>query len=145
MLGRARGSIAHVDRYGRTEAHYAALDGDVARLRALAASDPSALARADRDGRTPLHFAAQELRLGAVRALIDAGVEVDPADRNGNTPLFDAVFRSTDDHAVVHELRRVGADPWKTNRHGQTPVELARLIANSNVADAFDDLPLVRP
>jgi ankyrin repeat protein len=47
-----------VDRYGRTELHYAAADGDSQKVEALLASGLNAGA-ADDDGWTPLHAAVQ--------------------------------------------------------------------------------------
>jgi len=45
---------------------------------------------ADYDGRTALHLAASDGQLEIVNYLIDKGVNLDPVDRWGGTPLIDA-------------------------------------------------------
>jgi hypothetical protein len=42
---------------------------------------------------------------------------------------------------LIELLRSHGADPRHINRNGQSPVGLARLIGNYNVADYFRDIP----
>jgi len=82
-----------VDRYGRTELHYAALEGDLERVSALLRDGADAGAADDR-GFTPLHFAVQQDRLETATALLDAGAPVDAMTRGGNSPLWLAVFPS---------------------------------------------------
>ncbi len=88
----------------------------------------------DRLGFTPLHFAAQEWSEGVASLLLERGAEVDPLNRYGNTPLFVAVTASRGRGRLLELLRRHGADPFLANASGQTPVGLARLIANYDVA-----------
>lgn len=127
------------DRQGRTLLHAAAFRGDLAEIDQLivAGADPSA---ADNKGFTPLHLAAQENQAGAARALLDAGAEVDRRNRWGNTALSVAVFNSRGRGDLIALLRERGADPMAENAHGQTPLGLARLIANFDVAQYFADL-----
>ena len=129
-----------VDEYGRTPLHYAAGDGDPARVAQLLQEghDPNLQ---DDDGRTPLHFAAQASAPAVVELLLQAGAEVDAADAWGNTPLGRAVFESRGEGAVIRLLREAGADPYRKNNSGQSPLGLARLIANFDVAQFFADLP----
>lgn len=72
--------------------------------------------------------------------LLKHGALVDLINQFGNTPLFVAVFNSRGKGAMIKLLRRYGADPDKANNHGQTPIGLARLIGNNDVAQFFDDL-----
>ena len=128
----------------RTPLHDAAIDGDEQEVRRLlsAGAKPNT---PDRSGWTPLHFAAQEHAAGAVRALLEAGAEVDPVDAYGNTPLWRATFGSRGRGEVIQLLREAGADPWRANASGVSPVSLARTIANYPVAQHFADLPPARP
>ncbi|MCY4077157.1 MAG: ankyrin repeat domain-containing protein [Acidobacteria bacterium] len=59
----------------------------------------------------------------AVRALLDAGVEVDAPEPDGTTALHRAVHR--DDPAIVELLIGAGADVDLTNDYGVTPLSLA--------------------
>jgi uncharacterized protein len=62
-------------------------------------------------------------------------------DRHGNTPLFRAVFESNGRGEIVKMLRAAGANPERENIHGVSPAQLARTIANYDVAQYFCDLP----
>jgi len=123
--------------FHRTELHYARVDADVQKIRALlgAGADSS---EANANGWTPLHFAAQANCAECVEILIDAGAAVDPEDRDGNTPLFRAVFNSRGQGAIISVLLAAGADPSHENRHGVSPRSLAQTIANYDVARYFD-------
>lgn len=132
--------MGELDQYGRSALHYASLEGDVARVRALI-REGADVDVADQSGMTPLHFAAQEGRLEVARVLLVAGAAIDAQDEHGNSPLFTAVFNATDEGALIRLLREGGADPWLVNRHGQSPAGLARLVANQQTRIFFDDLP----
>jgi ankyrin repeat protein len=121
-----------LDPEGRTELHHAAGAGDVVAIAAWLAggSDPSA---PDRAGWTLLHFAAAAVAVKAAAALLDAGADIEAEDAHGNSPLWRAVFASQGDGGVVQLLRQRGADTRHANRFGQTPVSLARMIANYDV------------
>jgi ankyrin repeat protein len=125
---------------GRTALHLAAIANDLAaaEARLAAGDDPS---QKDDEGFTPLHFAAEERAAEMARLLLDNGAEVDQPNTHGNTPLFTAVFNSQGDGAVIEVLCAAGADPLRENFSGQTPVGLARLIGNYEVARFFADLP----
>jgi ankyrin repeat protein len=131
------------DRMGRSPLHYAALEGDVARVRELlaAGADP---AFQDDNGWTPLHFAAQEQRAEVASMLIAAGASVDAQDVYGNTPLGKAVFNSRGKGDVIQLLREAGADPYLMNKSDVSPLRLARTIANYDVAQFFADLPEIK-
>jgi ankyrin repeat protein len=129
-----------VDRAGRTPLHYAAADADVQQVRQLLATGLIAAA-SDDDGWTPLHFAAQSNSADVATILLDAGAPVDTTDSSGNTPLWKAVFNSQGDGKLIKLLRARGADPHTKNKHGVSPLKLARTIANYDVRQFFDDLP----
>jgi ankyrin repeat protein len=129
-----------VDRYGRTELHYAAADGDAEKVAALLAGGLSA-GTPDDDGWTPLHAAVQAWSPSICIALLDAGAPVDSQDAHGNTPLWKAAFGSRGRGDIIKILRARGADPLLKNRHGMSPLKVARTIANSDVRQFFADLP----
>ena len=120
--------------------HAAVMADDVSTLRELLARGASP-DDADRLGFTPLHLAAQQWSVHAAEALLDGGASVDPENEFGNTPLFIAVFNSNGRGELIELLRSRGADALHANVSGQTPVGLARLIANYDVAKWFADLP----
>ena len=128
------------DRAGRTPLHYAALENDVQKINAMldAGADPNA---ADLEGFTSLHFAAQQWSVEAAQILLDRGADVDPVNKHGNTPLWTAVFNSKGRGELIELLRHRGANPLRANKAGRTPVDLARLIGNFDVARYFADLP----
>ena len=129
-----------MDDYGRTPLHYAALNGDIASTQRLL-GEGAIPGSADDDGWTPLHCAVHEGHFDIARVLLNAGADVDALDSHGNTPLFRAVFDSRGRGDLIGLLRERGADPFKQNRHGVSPVGLARTIANFDVAQFFSDVP----
>ena len=130
----------NVDRYGRTALHYAAADNNSVDALELISRRIDVNAR-DQNDWTALHFAAQSNSFEVARLLVEAGAEVDPVDSLGNTPLSTAVFNYRGNGELIMFLREKNADPYVENRHGQSPLALARLIANYDVAKLFDDLP----
>lgn len=130
---------AGLDRQGRSSLHYAVLRGDLPEIERLLESGID-LNLSDSNGFVALHFAAQEYRLDAAKALLDRGALVDQRNRFGNTPLFVAVFNSQGRGEMIELLRARNADPHAENGSGQTPVGLARLIANYDVRVFFSDL-----
>ena len=114
------------DRAGRTDLHYAALEGRLADLRTAlsAGEDPSA---PDDAGFTPLHFAAQQGMAQAVEALLSAGADVEATNRYGNTPLWVGVMnmRTGDGPGVVRHLLQAGSSLDSPNNAGVTVREVA--------------------
>jgi ankyrin repeat protein len=88
-----------MDRDGRQELHYRALEGDVSGIRDRLA-DGDDLAVADREGFTALRFAAQQSQAEAVRELLAAGA---PWIRSGSETRRFGAQSST---------REVRSRPW---------------------------------
>ncbi|QMU74840.1 ankyrin repeat domain-containing protein [Streptacidiphilus sp. PB12-B1b] len=99
------------DLFGRTAAHNAVVNGDVAESRATLerGADPDAV---DKAGWTPLHFAAQAQEAQAAEVLLSAGASADVADRHGSTALWRAVFTFRGESATLRGLGvRSGCPP----------------------------------
>lgn len=128
-----------MDKAERSPLHIAAMEDDVPTVEALLSNGDSPDVQ-DEQGFTPLHFAAQQHSLSAAAALLNAGATVDVENAFGNTALFVAVFNSNGRGELIRLLRSHGADPLLSNASGQTPVGLARLIDNYDVAQFFKDI-----
>ncbi|MEU6133411.1 ankyrin repeat domain-containing protein [Nocardioides sp. NPDC047086] len=127
-----------MDRAGRQELHYRALEGDVPGIEArLSAGDD--VAAADQQGFTALHFAAQQSWAEAVRVLLAAGAPVNAQDRFGNTALWRAVFSSDGSVDTVACLVEAGADPDIVNGAGKTAREMATTLGKDQVVRLFAD------
>jgi len=127
-----------VDEYGRSPLHLAVIDGDARLVADLLASGMHTDAQDD-NGWTALHFAADRSDAPIARLLLAHGAAVDIQDANGNTALSNAVFSSRGVGETILLLRQAGADINLANRHGVSPLSLARTIANFDVSRYFDD------
>lgn len=130
-----------MNRLDRSDLHEAVIDKDIERVQELLLSTKlkEIVNLRDTAGWTALHFAAQEGSIEIAKLLIEAGAEIDAQDSHGNTPLMKAVFNSKGQGDMILLLRQHGADPYKSNKHSQTPLGLARLIANYNIMQYFSD------
>jgi ankyrin repeat protein len=139
-------AVTTLDRMGRDELHYAALENKVELLKErLAAGVPVDLTE-KRNGWTPLHFAAQDGSVAAAEALLAAGADVDAKSKRGQTPLWVAVMNSNSspNGAMVMLLLRNGADRNLRADTGQTPLELAQRISEFPM-EWFDEVPEKQP
>lgn len=127
------GAVDALDRERRTPLFYAARDGDVPIARELLRRGANPNAQ-DANLETPLHFAAREFQLEAARMLLDGGATVDVQDANGNTALSRAVFDSRGRGELIALLLSHGASRNLKNGYGVSPADLARTIANYDVA-----------
>jgi ankyrin repeat protein len=120
------------DQEGRTGLMHAAIgkDQEMVRLLLESGADPNLQ---DATGNTALHFAAQEYVPEIAGMIVSHGAEVDAPDEHGNTPLGRAVFASRGRMGVIEVLLRAGADKNKKNKHGMSPADLARSIANYKI------------
>lgn len=85
------------------------------------------------DGLTALHVAAQKNNAGAATQLCDAGAFTEAPDKDGWTPLHDAVaFESGE---VARILVNAGANPLAKTKGGNNSIELARTRNLGRLAD----------
>ena len=126
-----------VDRAGRNELINAAIDGDVSAVeRCLTENfDPD---YADQAGWTALHFAVQNNDAEIAAILLNGGASTTVVDRDGNSPLSQAVFSSKGDGACVSLLLKAGANPDQVNNHGVSPRSLSQAIANYDTQKFFE-------
>jgi ankyrin repeat protein len=98
------------DWYGNEQLHFAARDGDLARVEALilAGLDVNGF---DGIGKTPLHYAVEQEHVAVVRYLLDHGANVNARHEPtvGNTPLADNAERCS--FGMAYLLVKAGADP----------------------------------
>jgi ankyrin repeat protein len=104
--------------------HDAALAGDLAKCKELAALEPE-LIRAQDGGlhQTPLHWASFAGQLDVVAWLLAQGVDVNAKDRFRSTPLHGAAFAGRT--AVAGYLLDRGADANAADDDGFAPLDLA--------------------
>jgi len=110
--------------------HKAVMDNDVSTFSVEVAKGQD-INRPGPEGMTPLHIAAHRGNVEFAKTLIDAGVDIDPINVWGNTPLWVAVMerRRTDpDGSMIRLLLDHDADPDRREGNN-SPLELARLIA----------------
>jgi ankyrin repeat protein len=87
---------------------------------------------ANNDGETPLHWAAMTGTFLAVKALADAGADLDVQDvRLANTALHAAV--SHDDIVLIHYLISKNVRTDLRNNAGLTALELAKVRGRGSV------------
>jgi ankyrin repeat protein len=126
------------DKGGSTPLMRSALHGYI-ELLALLLGSGADVTLSDKTGKTALHYAAQEQHEDVVRRLLEAGADVNAQDIYGNSPLSNAVFYSKGRGAVIKILRQNGADETLPNKHGVTPIGLAKNIANFDIMQHFAD------
>lgn len=104
-------------------------------------------------GYTPLHIAIRDERFRFIRALIEAGADVELPDREGKTPLRAAIEQFPN---AVPLLLWAGADPNARDADGNTLLhlpkvcddEIIRLLiiagGDTNARDKYEETPLHR-
>lgn len=78
---------------------------------------------------SPLHLACRQGHWELLDIMLDIeGVEIDPVNREGDTPLHSAVKYCADEpeHGtfIVDNLLDAGSDPRIVNKHGLKPIQL---------------------
>jgi ankyrin repeat protein len=122
-----RNKESKVDRVGRNVIHVAARYGNAETLQLLLAAGFSHNAL-DCDGFIPLTHALLGGNINAFNLLIKAGSDLTTRDREGRTPLHNAITNYPTSHekfAVVKILLEAGADVSKTDWKGRTALHFA--------------------
>jgi hypothetical protein len=90
-------------------------------------------ARRESNGRRPLNYAAIRNDTAMIRALLDAGTNINLANRSGFTPLHHAAEAGSTEAATL--LITNGANLTLRNRYGQTPEQTATASHHPEVAE----------
>ena len=85
------------------------------------------------NGRRPLNYAAIRNDTAMIRALLDAGANINEANRTGFTPLHHAGEAGSKEAATL--LITNGANITLRNKYGQTPEQVATASHHSDVAE----------
>ncbi len=72
-----------------------------------------------------------------MRALLNAGVEVNATDNNGRTPLMIASMYDRD--VMVRELIAAGADINRRDNFGSTALDQARTLGRTEVVKLLEE------
>ena len=110
--------------------------GDVEQLNRLLAADPAAANRVDDRGFTPLTMAAYLGNLPAVRALVEAGADLNAQDRAGNTALMGVCFKGNVD--IARYLVEAGADTTVTGATGADARAFAEQYGHGEIVALLD-------
>ncbi|MCF6442125.1 ankyrin repeat domain-containing protein [Pseudoalteromonas luteoviolacea] len=127
----------NIDKDDRSELHYAALEGNAEKVRALIQSG-ALINRQCKQGWAALHCAAQTNCCATASLLLEAGADLELRDVFGNTPLWRATMSCKGDGSVIELLLCAGANPNAENKSGVSPVLLAKTIGNDNVAQFYE-------
>lgn len=74
-------------------------------------------------------------------ALLGHSAMVNVADENGDTPLHKArKFSQRGAACAVYRLLKFGADPWRLNKNGQTPLHVACTFLTSETPHVIREL-----
>jgi uncharacterized protein len=82
-------------------------------------------------GSTPLHVAAIRGDVPAIRALLEAGADINAPGEDGYTPLHDAALQGHSE--AVRLLLERGASREIRNDDGKTPLESAALRGDAEI------------
>lgn len=90
----------------------------------------------------PIHFAAQGAPIAIMKALIDAGAQLNHRDARQHTALMNAAYDGLDEHTAL--LLASGAEPSIADQQGRTPLAVAVMRNRPKVVEALLAHPLGR-
>lgn len=123
------------------EIHYAALAGDLNKVKTLLEADPALLESKDQDGRTPLLCSCSPpaWKIEIVNFLLDKGANVNVNGILRFTPLHFATFVSKQNLGIIQRLIDKGADVNAQGDNGITPLHYAAIMGDLAAAKLLLD------
>lgn len=131
-LVQAQAVLAQTVGAGELPIHQLAREGSGADVSTLLKADPALRDVRTPLGSTPLHLAAMNPDRSAMKALLDAGADVNARDADGSTPIHMAAYASRPQHA--RQLLEAGADPLMKNNQGRDATSMARKVKSDETA-----------
>ncbi len=121
-----------MDEFGRTDIFYCIVDGDETKFQQDLVETENVNV-SDKNGMTLLHFCSEYNRKSMAKRLIDKGAELNLTDKNGNSPLWKAVFNARGDYELVKILIDSGANPNSKNNADKSPLDFAKTIKDDQL------------
>jgi uncharacterized protein len=152
-LAKGSSSAGHISPEGATPFLLAARRADLAYMKLLVELGADPL-RPNKDGCTPLMTAAglgtlapteeagtEEESIDAVAYLLSKGADVNTVDKNGETAMHGAAYKSLPKMVALLAEKGAKVEVWnRKNRHGWTPVLIAEGFRPGNFKPSVDTL-----
>ncbi|XP_046806124.1 uncharacterized protein LOC111675784 [Lucilia cuprina] len=125
------------DSEGRTALHVAAWQGHADMVKMLITLGNADVNAMDLEARTPLHSCAWQGNHDVMNILLYFGALADHACKQGATAL--GISAQEGHEKCVIALLKYGANPYKSDHCGRTPIKLAAKSNRTNILKIFDN------
>ncbi|XP_067617175.1 ankyrin repeat domain-containing protein 50 [Eurosta solidaginis] len=125
------------DSEGRTALHVAAWQGHVEMVKMLMTMGNADVNAMDLEARTPLHSCAWQGNHDVMSMLLYFGAVADHACKQGATAL--GISAQEGHEKCVIALLKYGANPYKSDHCGRTPIKLAAKSNRTNILKIFEN------
>ncbi|XP_017483641.1 PREDICTED: uncharacterized protein LOC108372461 isoform X1 [Rhagoletis zephyria] len=125
------------DSEGRTALHVAAWQGHAEMVKMLITMGNADVNAMDLEARTPLHSCAWQGNHDVMSILLYFGAVADHACKQGATAL--GISAQEGHEKCVIALLKYGANPYKSDHCGRTPIKLAAKSNRTNILKIFDN------